>query len=150
MKLTPNTYFNFTFMKSRFTLILFFAFMASISVAQTQKQPAGSTTKTPAKTETKQETKKGEVTMKTTLDLKADGGTLTGKVTTSGGRREVTTDVADGKVDGNKISFMTTQSTRKGDTKIKWEATLEGDSLKGTRSVEGRKRGQEFVAKRAN
>lgn len=57
MKLTPNTYFNFTFMKSRFTLILFFVFIASISFAQTQKQPAGSTTKTPAKTDTKQETK---------------------------------------------------------------------------------------------
>lgn len=99
--------------------------------------------------ENKTETKKGEVTMKTTLDLKAEGETLTGKVTTSAGRREVTADVAEGKIEGNKITFTTTQSTRKGDTKIKWEATLEGDSLKGTRSVEGRKRGQEFTAKRA-
>lgn len=100
--------------------------------------------------ENKTETKKGEVTMKTTLDLKAEGANLTGKVTIAGGRRENTADIADGKIEGNKITFTTTQSTRRGETKIKWEATLDGDTLKGSRSVEGRKRNQEFTAKRAS
>ena len=100
--------------------------------------------------ESKMETKKGEVTAKTTLDLKVEGGTVTGKVTTAGARRELTADIADGKLDGNKVTFTTTQSTRKGDTKIEWEATLDGDTLKGTRGLAGRKRTQEFVAKRVN
>lgn len=100
--------------------------------------------------ENRMETKKGEVTMKTTLDLKSDGATLTGKVTSTGGRRDFTADIADGKIDGNKLTFTTTQTTRNGELKVKWEATLEGDTLKGTRSVEGRKRGQEFTAKRGS
>lgn len=101
--------------------------------------------------ENRMETKKGgEVTMKTTLDLKAEGSTLTGKVTSTGGRRDFTADITEGKIDGNKLTFTTTQSTRNGELKVKWEATLEGDTMKGTRNIEGRKRAQEFTAKRGS
>lgn len=87
-------------------------------------------------------------TQSVTLDLKANGGKLEGSVAT--GRKGASVTIQDGKIEGNKFSFTTVvASKKKGDQKIRWEGTLEGDTLKGTRAVEGAKRAQDFTAKRS-
>jgi uncharacterized protein (DUF2147 family) len=89
--------------------------------------------------------------MTTTMDLKASGSSLTGTVTTSGGQMQGRAiDIQDGKVDGSKVSFTVMQTTKKGEAKWTYEATIDGDSMKGTRTREGGKGSQEFTAKRGN
>jgi hypothetical protein len=89
-----------------------------------------------------------EVTVKTTLDLKSDGAKLTGTVSNDAGGRVRESPVQDGKIEGNKFSFTTTQKTRDGEVKVTWEGTLEGNELKGERKIEGRSRGVPFTAKK--
>lgn len=84
-----------------------------------------------------------------TFELKASGGALTGTVTLSAGRRPRPSEIKDGKIEGNKLSFTTVQSGRKGELKFLWEGTLEGDELKLTRTREGGRRGMSFTAKRS-
>jgi hypothetical protein len=88
------------------------------------------------------------VKVKTTLDLKSQGDKLTGSVATAAGRRDMTSEVTDGKLDGNKFSFVTVMRGRKGEQKIFWSGTVEGDELKGTRAREEGGRGLPFTAKR--
>jgi hypothetical protein len=63
-----------------------------------------------------------------TLTLKADGAKLTGSL--DGGRGA--TDISDGKVDGNNISFSVTRTMGQGGQSFttKYTGTLDGDSLK--------------------
>jgi hypothetical protein len=83
-----------------------------------------------------------------TLNLKADGSRLTGSVTQAMGRRDRTLEIQDGKMEGSRFSFVTVQKTRKGENKLLWQGTLEGDELKGTRTREGGRRGIPFTARR--
>jgi len=83
-----------------------------------------------------------------TLDLKSEGNQLTGTVSAPGRKRASTLAIKDGKIEGNRFSFTTVQQTRKGENKMQWQGTLEGDQLKGTRGKEGGKRGAPFTAKR--
>lgn len=90
-----------------------------------------------------------DMKLTTTLDLKVNGSALTGTVTTSGGQMQGTpTEIQDGKVNGDKISFTVMQTTKKGEVKWTYEATVEGGSMKGTRTREGGKGPQEFTAKK--
>lgn len=102
--------------------------------------------------ESKTQTKEGEErTVTTTFDLKADGSTLTGSVTTSmgAGGRGRAIDIKDGKIDGNKITFSTVQQGKNGEVKMNWTATVDGAELKGNRVREGGQgRGMEFTAKK--
>lgn len=92
-----------------------------------------------------------DMKMTTTMDLKASGSALTGTVTTAGGQMQGRAiEIQDGKVDGAKVSFTVTQATKKGEFKWTYEATIDGDTMKGSRSREGGKGSQEFTAKRAN
>lgn len=85
----------------------------------------------------------------TVIDLKAAGDKLSGTVTLAAGKRDRTAEIKEGKVEGNTVSFTTVMTSRKGESStINWKGTVEGDELKGTRAVAGRKRSQEFVAKR--
>lgn len=93
--------------------------------------------------------KNGKKSPTLTLNLKADGAKLTGQVEGMG-RKGAGVSIQDGKVDGNKFSFTTTVTTKKGDQKVVWEGTVDGDALKGTRMRDGGKRGQPFTAKRAS
>ncbi len=61
-----------------------------------------------------------------TLTLKADGAKLTGSL--DGGRGA--TDISEGKVDGNAVSFSVTRSMGGNDVTTKYTGTLDGDSLK--------------------
>ena len=84
-----------------------------------------------------------------TLDLKSEGGKLTGTVSGGLGRRPVTQEIQSGKIEGNKFSFVTVQKSKTGqERKFMWEGTVQGDELRGTRTPEGGRRGLDFVAKR--
>ena len=91
--------------------------------------------------------KGGDRTVTITLNLKSQGDQLTGTVV-SGGKRSRSAQIQDGKIEGNRFSFTTVQTTKKGEQKQEWRGTIEGDTLQGTRSRAGGKRGQPFTAKR--
>lgn len=89
-----------------------------------------------------------EFTITMTFDLKSDGSNLTGTFTMAFGEMEPrSSEIKDGKIEGNKFSFTTVFETPNGEMKTLYSGTLEGDSLKGTAAREG---GQErpFEAKR--
>ncbi|HUQ95855.1 MAG TPA: hypothetical protein VM120_29530 [Bryobacteraceae bacterium] len=92
--------------------------------------------------------KRGGGTVVTLFDLKSDGSTLAGSITMSRGRRDRTTEIQNGKIEGGKFTFTTVQQGRNGEAKIIWEGTVTGDELTGTRAREGRRRGREFTARR--
>ena len=91
--------------------------------------------------------KGGDRTVRITLNLKSQGDQLTGTVE-SGGKRSRSAQIQDGKIEGNRFSFTTVQTTKKGEQKQEWRGTVDGDTLQGTRSRAGGKRGQPFTAKR--
>lgn len=78
------------------------------------------------------QTPRGE--MKMTFNLKADGKTLTGTV---GNERMGESEIQDGKISGDEISFK--QVMERGDRKmtIEWTGKLDGDQLELTRSFAG-------------
>jgi hypothetical protein len=82
-----------------------------------------------------------------TMNLKADGGALTGSITTPRGDNPI----SDGKVDGDKISFTQKMSFNGNDMVIKYTGKVEGDSIKFTRTrpgQDGQERKDEFTAKK--
>jgi len=82
------------------------------------------------------------------LDLKAADGKLSGSV--SAGKKGRTLPIRGGVIDGNRITFTTSQKNKKADVRFTWTATLNGDQLTGTRAREGARKGQPFTAKRVN
>ena len=85
-------------------------------------------------------------TREQTFNLKADGNTLTGTV--SG--RMGDTPIAEGKIDGDSISFTQTMEFNGNSVKLVYKGTVSGDEIKFTRMREGGEgQGQEFTAKRA-
>lgn len=83
------------------------------------------------------------------LNLKVEGDKATGTVVTSAKKKPVTAQIVDGKITGNQFSFTTVQTGKKGEQRMEWRGTVDGDKLQGTRSRAGAKRGQDFVAKRS-
>jgi opacity protein-like surface antigen len=79
------------------------------------------------------------------FDFHVDGTTLTGKVTTPRGE----TDITDGKVDGDNISFTQKMSFNGNDVTINYTGKADGDTIKFTRAV-GDRPAQDFVAKRGD
>ena len=67
-----------------------------------------------------------------TLMLKADGTNLTGSTTRPGrgGGDPMVSAIKDGKVDGNNVSFKTTQSMGGNDITIEYTGVVTGDELK--------------------
>lgn len=61
-----------------------------------------------------------------TMTLKADGANLTGTVSGRGGD----TEISNGKVDGNNISFEVTREFNGNKFTMKYSGTLSGDELK--------------------
>jgi hypothetical protein len=80
-----------------------------------------------------------------TLDFHVDGAALTGKVTTPRGA----TDITDGKVDGDNISFTQKMSFNGNDVTINYSGKADGDTIKFTRQVADRP-ATDFVAKRGD
>jgi hypothetical protein len=77
-------------------------------------------------------------TITQTFDLKAQGSKLTGSVSMAFGDMEPrTTEIKEGKIEGDKFSFTTVMSTPNGEFKMVYEGTVEGATLKGTSTREG-------------
>lgn len=91
---------------------------------------------------------RGGNTMTVTMDLKADGNTLTGTVSGRNGD----TDISDGKIDGNNLSFTVVREFNGNQFKQNYKGTLNGDTIHFTVTMEGgagQGRSREFDAKRA-
>jgi len=82
-----------------------------------------------------------------TFTLKADGGQLTGSVTSPRGGE---INISDGKVDGDDISFTQVMEFNGNQVKLLFKGKVSGDQIKFTRQREGGERVQEFTAKRAS
>ena len=77
-------------------------------------------------------------TQPVTLELKNDGGKLTGTLTTG---QNPAVQIADGKADGMKVSFTTTQSFGGNDVQIMWSGEVKGDEITLERQGGGGGRG---------
>jgi hypothetical protein len=88
-----------------------------------------------------------EFTLKITFNLKSSGNQLTGSVITATPGGERTSEIQNGKVDGDKFSF-TSMGGREGDVKLTWQGTFTGDILKGQQTREGGSGPYPFTAKR--
>jgi hypothetical protein len=68
----------------------------------------------------------------TTFTFKADGMKLTGSMMAPGrgGAAGTETEITNGKIDGNNISFEVKRQTQNGEMVSKYEGTLSGDELK--------------------
>ena len=83
-------------------------------------------------------------TQNLTFDFKVDGTTLTGKITTPRGESDIT----DGKIDGDNVSFTQKVSFNGNDFTINYAGKVDGDSIKFTRTM-GDRPPLEFTATRA-
>jgi hypothetical protein len=88
-----------------------------------------------------------------TLTLKADGGKLTGTMSQPGRNGNTDTEITDGTVSGNAITFTIKRSFNGNDMVTPYKGTLDGDSLTLEFSRPGRGGGEptpvKVVAKRA-
>jgi len=86
-------------------------------------------------------------TQTVTFNFKVDGSTLTGTVST----RRGDTDISNGKVDGDNISFDQEMNFNGNSFTLSYKGTADGaDSIKFTRTFGGGDRPpQDFVAKRS-
>jgi len=78
---------------------------------------------------------------KSTLKLKTDGDKLTGSVTSPGRGQNAeprTTDIGDGKVKGDEISFTVTREFNNNKIVQKFSGKVEGDTIKGKISFKNR------------
>ncbi|BDC52154.1 hypothetical protein F183_A44690 [Bryobacterales bacterium F-183] len=89
---------------------------------------------------------RGGQTRTTTMNLKQSGSSLTGTVSGMGGD----TEISEGKVNGDKISFAVVREFNGNTMKMLYEGTLAGDELKLKVGREGGDRMNEVTAKRAN
>ena len=89
---------------------------------------------------------RGGQTREQTFNLKADGNALTGTVSGRGGD----TPIAEGKIDGDTISFTQTMEFNGNTMKFVYKGTVSGDEIKFSRTRDGGEgQAQEFTAKRA-
>jgi hypothetical protein len=80
-----------------------------------------------------------------TFTLKADGDKLTGSI--SGGKND--SEIADGKISGDTISFSVTREARGNTMKQNYTGKVSGDEIKFTVQTEGRDQTQEITATRS-
>ncbi len=83
-------------------------------------------------------------TQTVTFDFHVDGATLTGKITTPRGDSDIT----DGKIDGDTVTFNQVVSFNGNEMKIAYKGAISGDSIKFTRTI-GDRPPAEFTATRA-
>jgi hypothetical protein len=89
---------------------------------------------------------RGGNTMTTTITLKADGAALTGSVSGRNGD----TAIANGKVDGDSVSFDVTREGPNGSMTMHYTGKAAADEIKFTVTRQGAEgQGREFTAKRA-
>jgi len=83
-----------------------------------------------------------------TLTFKVDGNTLTGTVDNP---QAGPTDIKEGKIDGDTISFIVVRKMGETEMKISWKGKASGEEIKFTREAIGGQGGgaMEIIAKRA-
>jgi hypothetical protein len=82
-----------------------------------------------------------------TLNLKADGNTVTGTVSGRGGE----TEISDGKIDGDNVSFTVVREFNGNKMTMKYTGTVTGEGIKFKVEAEGSDRpAREFVAKKVS
>ena len=69
-----------------------------------------------------------------TLVFKVDGATLTGTVKTHPGDE---TEIKDGKIDGDKISFYIVRTSNKKKVKVRFKGVVDGNEMRFTRDADG-------------
>ncbi len=84
--------------------------------------------------------------MQLTMQLKADGETLTGTVGTQMGEMPI----KEGKIKGDELSWYTTFEREGNSMKILNKAKVTGSEMKVTVTVEGRDVSMEFTAKKSS
>ena len=82
------------------------------------------------------------------FDLKTEGSKLTGKAISNIGGAEAQTDIQEGVINGDEISFVENLKYQGMDLRIAYKGKISGDAIKFSRTV-GDAGGEEFVAKRA-
>lgn len=89
---------------------------------------------------------RGGQTRTVTMNLKADGAKLTGTI----GGPQGDTEITDGKVDGDTITFVVTREFQGNSVKMNYTGKVAGDEIKFKSVREGGEgRAQEFTAKRS-
>jgi len=83
-------------------------------------------------------------TQNLTFDFHVDGTTLTGKISTPRGD----SDIQDGKIDGDTVTFNQVLSFNGNEFKIAYNGKVDGDSIKFSRTM-GDRPAVEFTATRA-
>ncbi|WP_321478154.1 hypothetical protein [uncultured Paludibaculum sp.] len=84
---------------------------------------------------------------KYTYDFKVDGATLTGKIKGGPAERANESDLKEGKVSGDEVSFVEIFKFEDNEVRIEYKGKLVGDEIKFTRKV-GDFATEELVAKR--
>jgi len=94
----------------------------------------------------------GGEAQKMTLKLKADGEKLTGSLTSPGrqGGDPVKTEISDGKVKGDEISFSVTREVNSNKMTTKYSGKVSADTIKGKAESErnGQTQSRDWEAKR--
>ena len=85
---------------------------------------------------------------KYTYELKIDEGTITGEASANIGGSDFESKIVDGKIDGDKITFVENLNYNGMDLVITYTGTVAGDEMKLSRDVSGMG-GETLVAKRA-
>ena len=89
---------------------------------------------------------RGGQTRQITMNLKADGATLTGTI----GGPQGDTEITNGKVDGDQVSFTVVREFQGNSVKLNYTGKVAGDEIKFKQEREGGEgRSQEFTAKRS-
>jgi hypothetical protein len=86
--------------------------------------------------------------MNYTFDFKVQGEKLTGKAVMSMGNNCSESELADGSVKGDEISFVETLKVQGQELRAEYKGKISGDEIRGSRQV-GSYGTEDFVAKRA-
>jgi hypothetical protein len=90
---------------------------------------------------------RGGQTQQGSITLKADGSNLTGTVSGRGGE----TEISNGKIDGDTVSFSVVREFQGNSMKINYTGTVSGDTIQFKMQREGGEgQAREFTAKRAS
>ena len=87
-------------------------------------------------------------TMNYTFDFKVEGEKLTGKAVMSMGDNSSESDLTEGSVKGDEISFVETLKVQGQELRAEYKGKISGDEIRSSRQV-GSYGTEDFVAKRA-
>jgi hypothetical protein len=90
---------------------------------------------------------RGGQTQQMTITLKADGGALTGSMTSPRGE----TEISDGKIDGDTVTFSVVREFQGNSMKMNYTGKVSGDTIQFKVQRDGGEgRAREFTAKRSS